>query len=62
VVDSEVISIVDLGRLMCGSARLAYRRNCQIAYTIIFANSILIGCQLMVLFIGLPLTSTILQY
>lgn len=62
VVDFEVESVMDLGRLMCRTGRLSYRRNCQLAYCLIFGNSLLVGCQIFVLYVGLPLTPIILQY
>lgn len=47
---------------MCRSGRLAYRRNCQLAYCLIFGNSLLVGCQLFLDFIALPFTPIVLYY
>lgn len=62
VVDFEVESVMDLGRLMCHTGRLAYRRNCQLSYCLIFGNSLLVGCQIFVSYIGIPFNPIILHY
>lgn len=53
---------MDLGKLLSSYGCTAYRRNCQLVYCLVFANTFLVGCQIFILFVGLWWTPVILQY